>query len=80
MTNCSELAADVFKCRADYLITLLKARASTDDEYDLLDALEAWVEMRINDSIRGSKIQVLTTRRREVTMREEKQKRGWRPW
>jgi len=76
LTSCSPLDADVFKCRADYQITLLKARAKTDEEYDVLEAFKAWIEIRINDSIGGSKLRALTESRRFVDIREEKVKRG----
>lgn len=77
LTSCSELDAEIFKCRADYQITLLKARAETDEEYDLLEALKAWIEIRINDSIKGAKMKMLTERKRTVRFEEMKEKKRW---
>ena len=79
LTNCTELEAAGYKLALDVQITLLKNRASSTEEYMLLDSLQIYGEMRINDSIQGFKLVKLTDRTKNINYREipaEQKKKG----
>lgn len=79
LTNCTELEAAGYKLALDVQITLLKNRASSEEEYMLLDSLQVYGEMRINDSIQGFKLVKLTDRTKNINLKEvasEQKKKG----
>lgn len=70
LTNCTELEAATYKLKVDLQITLLKNRATSTEEYMLLDSLLAYAEMRINDSVGGFKLIKLTERTKNINLKE----------
>jgi len=70
LTNCTELEAASYKLRVDLQITLLKNRARGAEEYMLLDSLQGYAEMRINDSVGGFKLIKLTERTKNINLKE----------
>ena len=70
LTNCTELEAAAYKLKVDLQITLLKNRARGNEEYMLLDSLQGYAEMRINDSVGGFKLIKLTERTKNINLKE----------
>lgn len=70
LTNCTELEAAAYKLKVDLQITLLKNRARGNEEYMLLDSLQGYAEMRINDSVGGFKLVKLTERTKNINLKE----------
>jgi len=70
LTNCTELEAAAYKLKVDLQITLLKNRARGNEEYMLLDSLQGYAEMRINDSVCGFKLVKLTERTKNINLKE----------
>jgi hypothetical protein len=70
LTNCTELEAATYTLNVDLQITLLKNRATSTEEYMLLDSLLAYAEMRINDSIGGFKLRKLTERTKNINLKD----------
>lgn len=70
LSNCTELEAATYKLNVDLQITLLKNRATSTEEYMLLDSLLAYAEMRINDSVGGFKLIKLTERTKNINLKE----------
>jgi hypothetical protein len=70
LTNCTELEAATYKLKVDLQITLLKNRATSTEEYMLLDSLLGYAEMRINDSVGGFKLIKLTERTKNINLKE----------
>lgn len=71
LSNCSENEARTFKIQVNIAIARLKNKARSSTDYMLLDNLKAYLHMRINDSLKGFKIRVLTERNKSLTIREE---------
>jgi len=76
LSNCSPDEAEQFKMAVDQAITYLKYRRRRDDEKMLLMALKTHFYMRINDSVRGWKLNSLTTQRKVLEMLRFKEKKG----
>jgi len=56
-------------------IARLKNRARSNVDYMLLDNLQTHLDMRINDSLMGSKMKTLTERKKTLRIEEELQKK-----
>lgn len=76
LSNISSHEARVFKLRVNIMVARLKNRAESTEEYMLLDGLQTYLHMRINDSREGFKIRVLSERKKTLTLREEEVKKG----
>jgi hypothetical protein len=71
LSNCSEADCRTFKIQCNIAIARLKNKARSSEDYMLLDNLKAYLHMRVNDSLKGFKIRVLTERNKTLTLKEE---------
>jgi len=77
LSNCSQKEARLYKMKVKRAITRLKYQRKTREDKTLLTSLETFFEMRINDSVRGWKVDKLTTQRRYLAIEEQNKKKGW---
>ena len=76
LSDCDTQDARVYKLKVSTLIEQLRNYTRGNPRlYFLLDSMEAYLHMRINDSIGGFKIKTLSTRRKEFEYKEVQQKR-----
>jgi len=76
LTNCSQREARLFRMKVKRAITRLKYRRKSLYDKTLLNSLEAFFDMRINDSVHGWKMDKLTTQRRYLAIEEQNKKKG----
>jgi len=77
LSNCSERSARLYMMKVRRIITRLSYRRKSVEDKDLLDSLETFFNMRINDSVHGWKVDKLTTQRRYLEIGEQNKKKGW---
>jgi hypothetical protein len=75
VSNCDEREKRLFQIKVHIAIEKRKNKVHTSDELDLLDALQANWDLRINNSLNGFMIRELMEGQKHITIREEVEKK-----